>query len=104
MAADIYAFGCLVYEMLTGQLLFDGTDEVALVSKHVSHDGWRDELARMATISRLDPLANLIGTCLRHDGRNRPDSVALRSQLTPALLPVTDLAWPLDIEALARTG
>lgn len=104
MAADIYAFGCLIYEMLTGRLLFEGADEVALVSRHVSHDGWLDELARMSTIPRLDPLANLIGTCLRHDGRNRPDAVTLRGQLTPALLPVTDLSWPLDIDALARTG
>lgn len=104
MKSDIYAFGCLIYEMLTGRLLFEGADEIALVSQHVSHDGWLDSLAKMSTIPRLDPLANLIGTCLRHDGRNRPDAVTLRANLTPALLPVTDLSWPLDIAALARTG
>lgn len=104
MAADIYAFGCLVYEMLTGQVLFDGGDELALVSKHVSHDGWLDELARMSTLPRLDPLANLIGTCLRHDGRNRPSASDLRNALTPALMPVAQMAWPLVIPSQARAG
>jgi serine/threonine protein kinase len=100
-AADIYAFGCLVYEMLTGQVLFSGGDELALVSKHVSHDGWLDELAQMSTLPRLDPLANLIGTCLRHDGKNRPTAPDLRNALTPALMPVAQMTWPLAIPSRA---
>src|SRR5690606_37323000 len=102
--ADIYAFGCLVYEMLTGEILFEGRDELTLVSKHVSHDGWLDELARMSTIPRLDPLANLIGTCLRHDGRNRPGASALRRALTPAPMPAADMGWPLVIPSRAQAG
>lgn len=104
MAADIYAFGCLIYEMLTSQVLFDGGDELELVTKHVSHDGWLDELARMSTLPRLDPLANLIGTCLRHDGRNRPTASALRGALTPALMPLAQQPWPLAIPARAQAG
>ena len=104
VAADIYAFGCLAYEMLTGNILFDGADELALVSQHVSHDGWVDELQRLATLPRLDPLANLIGSCLRHDGRNRPSSSQLRNALTGALLPLLDLSWPLTIPARAEAG
>lgn len=104
MAADIYAFGCLIYEMLTGEVLFGGGDELELVSKHVSHDGWLDELARMSTLPRLDPLANLIGICLRHDGRNRPTASALRNTLTAALMPVAQMAWPLVIPAQAQAG
>ncbi len=102
MAADIYAFGCLIYEMLTGHVLFVGADEVALVSKHVSHDGWFEEIQSLARVPGLDALANLIGTCLRHDGRDRPTASELRNQLTPALMPLTALPWPLDVAAHAR--
>jgi hypothetical protein len=87
--------------MLTGQVLFSGGDELALVSKHVSHDGWLDELAQMSTLPRLDPLANLIGTCLRHDGKNRPTAPDLRNALTPALMPVAQMTWPLAIPSRA---
>ncbi len=98
MAADIYAFGCLIYEMLTGAVLFDAPDEMALVSKHVSHDGWLDELAAMAKVPELSVIANLIGSCLRHDGRKRPTTTELRNSITPALLPLTGMSWPLEIE------
>ena len=39
MAADIYSFGCLAYEVLTGETLFDAPNEVALISAHLTHDG-----------------------------------------------------------------
>lgn len=97
IATDIYAFGCLVFEMLTGTLLFDGPDEMAIVSQHVNHDGWLTQLQKMAQLPRLDPLANLIGSCLRHDGRHRPTAAQLRNDLTPCLLPLTDISWPLTI-------
>ncbi len=39
MAADVYSFGCLAYEVLTGETLFDAPNEVALISAHLMHDG-----------------------------------------------------------------
>lgn len=104
MAADIYAFGCLVFEMLTGEVLFDGPDEMALVSKHVSHDGWFGPLIAMSQVPGLDRLANLIGMCLRHDGRNRPSSSQLREDLTSAILPVSTMPWPLRLNAPVPTS
>lgn len=97
MAADIYSFGCLMFEMITGEVLFDGPDEMALVSRHVSHDGWFGPLITMSEVPGLDRLANLTGMCLRHDGRNRPSASKLRSELTAALLPLTDIEWPLKL-------
>jgi serine/threonine protein kinase len=99
MAADIYSFGCLMFEMITGEVLFDGPDEMALVSRHVSHDGWFGPLIAMSEVPGLDRLANLTGMCLRHDGRNRPSASKLRNELTPALLPLADMEWPLKLPA-----
>ena len=100
--ADIYAFGCMVYEMLTGEVLFQAPDEIAMVTAHVSHDGWIAPLQSMAKIPRLDRLANLIGSCLRHDGRNRPSALQIRQVLTAALLPLSDQVWPLEVPSPAR--
>lgn len=104
MKADIYSFGCMMYEMLTGRALFQAKDELALVTSHVAHDGWLDELATMAENPRMDRAANLIGSCLRHDGRNRPTVTQLRHALTPALLPLTDMNWPLTLPSRAQVG
>jgi serine/threonine-protein kinase len=101
MKADIYAFGCMMFEMLTGKALFSGGDELALVGRHVSHDGWLPELAKMARVPSLERIAKLLGSTLRHDGRNRPDAVELRAEITPALMPLTDAEWPLKLSAIA---
>jgi hypothetical protein len=103
-AADVYAFGCLMYEMLTGRLLFDAKDELALVSKHVSHDGWVMELETLRGQPGLDPAARLIGSCLRHDPRNRPTASELRTEVTRALLGITDQAWPIRTEPRVALG
>lgn len=95
--ADIYAFGCMAFEMLTGEPLFKASDEIALVTAHISHDGWIPPLQALAELPGLDRLANLIGSCLRHDARNRPSAVQVRGALTKALLPLTEQNWPLEI-------
>lgn len=101
--ADIYAFGCLAYEVLTGEVLFQGPDEIALVTAHVSHDGWIEPLRAMATVPQLDRLANIIGSCLRHDPRQRPSASQVRHALTPALLPLTEQSWPLQLPRELRS-
>lgn len=99
MKADIYSFGCLMYEMLTGKVLFQGPDEMSLVSRHVAHDGWVPELAKLASVKGLERLSNLIGSCLRRDGKDRPSASELRNELTPTLLPLTEISWPLTISS-----
>lgn len=35
--SDIYSLGCILYEMLTGKILFEGTSPAAIMTKHVIH-------------------------------------------------------------------
>ena len=92
--ADIYAIGCLAFELLTGRLLFDGPDEMAVVSKHVAHDGWVDGLRQLAEQEESVALSSLLASCIRHDGRNRPTAAYLREQLSRVLLPLQEKKWP----------
>lgn len=35
--SDIYSLGCILYEMLTGKILFEGSSPAAIMTKHVIH-------------------------------------------------------------------
>lgn len=101
-AADVYAFGSLAFEVFTSQPLFDGPDEMALVTQHVSHDGWPDRLARYAHHPLTAELASVLAACLRHDPRHRPAVSALRQALSELKPKLSDAAWPLICERASR--
>lgn len=98
MAADIYAFGAMAFEVLTGFPLFDGQDEMALVTQHVSHDGWPSRLAKLGRRTRTADLAVVLAACLRHDPRARPTATAVREALAPMASRLTDEPWPMSLE------
>ena len=62
-AADVYAFGCFAYEMLTSHHLFDGNSDVAIISAHITHDGLPPPLDRIAQTPSMQELATLLYHC-----------------------------------------
>ncbi len=104
MPADMYSFACTAFEVLTAQLLFDADDEMALMSHHVSHDGWPPRLAALASMAGLSDLAVVLAACLRRDPRDRPDATATRRALGGVAEPLASLAWPLQPVAAAQAG
>jgi serine/threonine protein kinase len=96
--ADIYAFACTAYKLLTGQLLFDADNEAALMSLHLSHDGWPEALAELAGQESLRPVAAVLGACLRRDPRNRPTVHEVRAAFQKILRRVDaeSLPWPVN--------
>jgi eukaryotic-like serine/threonine-protein kinase len=98
LPADIYAFACMAYETLTGELLFEAEDETAILSLHVMHDGWPDRLARFAQISEYRDLAMVLAACLRQDPRKRPTVRQARSALAKAGKNLHDRQWPLSLD------
>lgn len=107
MAADIYAFGAMAFEVLTGVPLFDGPDEMALVTQHVSHDGWPERLARLGREKRTADAAVVLAACLRHDSRLRPAVGALRQALAGVADRFSAHPWPLPLDATSlqsKTG
>ena len=95
--ADMYAFGSMAFEVLTGQQLFDGMDEMSLVTAHVTHDGWPEKLARLATNPEYADLAIIVAACLRHSPGARPTAAETRAALDALAPSVAEMSWPLTI-------
>ena len=70
--ADLYSFGCLAYELLTGEPPFKGTVQ-QLFAAHIATEASPVERRRPDVPA---PLAALIGRCLRKSPDDRPASAA----------------------------
>ena len=83
---DVYAMGCLIYWMLTGQLVFDAVNAVAMMMKHV-----RDKPAppSLRCEEPVPPeLDELVMACLSKDPDDRPrDAADLARRLAAISLP-----------------
>jgi serine/threonine protein kinase len=94
--ADIYAFGCVAYETMTGKTLFEGESEMALVTKHIAHDGMPPRVKALVDKKTAPGLAEFLYRTLRRHPNDRPSATELRKELgriTPALAKVK---WPID--------
>lgn len=101
MAADIYAFGCLAFEVFTGRELVMGTSEVGIITTHLSHDGDFEGLHWLAQHPALAPLAATLAGAVRQDPRSRTPLPELRAQLAALAPQVSHLSWPLRAPAAA---
>jgi hypothetical protein len=93
-AADIYSFGCIAFEMLTGRILFDAPNEVMQITMHVSHDGCPTPMRELIANPEIGPLAEALVPTLRRDPRHRPSAEELRSDLRAAWSMVEEAKWP----------
>jgi len=93
--ADMYAFACTAFEALTFELLFDAEDETSILSAHIGHDGWPDNLARLAHIPESADVARLLAACLRRDPKNRPTAAQARRALRDLTPRLSTVSFPL---------
>lgn len=102
--ADVYAFSCLAYEVLTGRTLFDGPNEMAMIAQHVSHDGMPARLAELEADPRCTELARALSLGLKVLPADRASIADIRSELVRLRPEISRLAWPLAAAALANVG
>ncbi|TNF60274.1 MAG: serine/threonine protein kinase [Deltaproteobacteria bacterium] len=95
--ADVYAFGCLIFEAYTGQTLFDGTGEAAMITQHVSHDGNPEAVKTLLERPETRKLGALIARCLRRDPNDRITIRQARQFLMNLSLGVENQRWPVRI-------
>ncbi len=94
-ATDVYAFGCMIYEALTGRELFDGDSEVGILTAHLSHDGDLPQLDALSMDDPLIPVVDLIRGCLRQDPRKRWTISEARDRIGLAAKTLLPMRWPL---------
>ena len=78
--SDIFAFGCVLYEMVTGRKAFEAKSQATLISAIL-----RDDPPPMATLQSMTPgaLDRVVRTCLAKDADERWQTAAdLKRELT----------------------
>ena len=68
---DIWAFGCLLYEMLTGQPAFAGEDVMMTLARILDRDAELDSIPGMVSPA----VRHTIGLCLRKEAKKRIGSI-----------------------------
>jgi hypothetical protein len=96
LTADIYAFGCVAYELLTASALFDDPNEVAIISAHLMHDGLPGPVRKMTESPKLEPLGMFLFNCLRHSPDDRATATELRETLKGLANRYRTTRWPID--------
>jgi eukaryotic-like serine/threonine-protein kinase len=93
--ADVYAFGCIAFETLTGRVLFEAQSEVAQIALHVSHDGFPPPLRTLAKRPELAPMSELLFSTLRRNPSDRPSATVVAAELSRLAPRLARAAWPL---------
>lgn len=95
MGADIYAYGCLAFEVLTGKELFDGPHEMAILGQHLQHDADLPALDALAQEKLLAPVVAVLRSAIRQDPRKRASMAQVHEGLMSGLDRISDARWPL---------
>ncbi len=97
MAADVYAFCCLAYELFVGRPLFAADSLPGLIACHFGHGGNPEGLTALRGSRTLGPLAQIIEAGLVPDPRGRATIVEIRDALHGLLPSFADAPWPLAL-------
>jgi len=95
LPADVYAFGCVAYEMLTGETLFDAPSPIAMIANHLAHDGRPEGIATLAGDPDLAPIAEVLEGALRHLPEDRTSILDIKRNLGQLRKRYAGRTWPL---------
>jgi hypothetical protein len=82
---------------MTGHVLFDATNEAAMIAAHIHHDGNPPQVAAMGSDATQRTFATWLSNCLRRDPRQRLSVSELRRALKEVRMSLEGQAWPLIV-------
>jgi hypothetical protein len=88
--ADIYAVGCVAYYLLTGQLVFEASNPLQMIARHLSAEAVPP--SRRADVKLPAGLDELVLSCLAKEPAERPSAAELARSLATLDVP----AWSED--------
>ncbi|MEM9073294.1 MAG: serine/threonine-protein kinase [Myxococcota bacterium] len=95
--ADVYAFGCLAFEILTGHTLFDvGGNDLATITAHLQHDGLPESVGRMTTDPRTAGVAELVRRSIRRSPTDRVTMTEVRAAIRRLAPSLREIRWPIQ--------
>ncbi len=97
MAADMYSLGCLLFETLTADVLFDGDNELNMIAQHLAHDGFPPKLRALASNAKHAALAELLFAVLRRNPADRLDIAGFSAELRRVVSRYKAREWPLPV-------
>ncbi|MEM7435031.1 MAG: serine/threonine-protein kinase, partial [Myxococcota bacterium] len=95
--ADVYAFGCLIFEAYTGETLFEANTEAGMITQHVTHDGDPNSVRALIAQPETRSLGELVARCIRRDPADRITIRQARQFLASLDLGVEDRHWPVEL-------
>jgi len=95
--ADVYASGCVAYEVLTGSVLFGGDSVKEVLDQHFTKQPAADRLAKMTRDRKLAPLAELLRATLSREPTRRPSAARLRAGFKAIAHDLVNAPWPLAV-------
>ena len=93
--ADVYAFGCLIFEVLTNLTLFDGPTPMSMISAHVSHDGRPPGVKALVGDPNTRTIGLLLESMLRRSPGERTTVTASRIALRELRDRHASSPWPI---------
>ena len=77
---DVYALGCMIYEMITGRMPFEASTVMAMLTKHLTEHVMAPS-ARRPELGIPQPLDRLVVMAMQKDPKARPTMEAYGEQL-----------------------
>lgn len=99
LPVDVYAFGCLAYEVVTGETLFEEAHDLATLTAHLQHDGLPAPLARLTFDPRTAGFAEVVRRCIRRNADDRPNFTEVRAALARVAGDLVGVEWPVRVKA-----
>jgi len=99
--ADVYALGCILYEMLTGRQPFVGDDHLAVLARHLTEDPTPPSLIEAGVAPEVDAL---VLRALARQPESRFQSMAVFSEGIRVILATADPARAASLQSPRPTG